>query len=252
MLHLPADRLAELVDNEPTAQELAHLQLCAACAGERRAYTALRALALAEREKAVEPLVSWDQLRAPLAEAGVIMPQREPAPWTVQPARTRNRSLSVSHWALRIAASFALVAVGVAAGRYSERAGIATAAAPPAAMGTIDGAGVSAGTPDGLTSASFTSSADAMATLLRAQEDYQRAAAFLVGSDTTLGPNTPVMFRQRLAALDELMGVTRSALTRAPHDPVINSYYLATLGAREATIQQLELALPEGTRIDRF
>ena len=247
MLHLPADRLVELVDNEPTAQESAHLQTCAACAEERRAYTALWKLALAERGKPVEPLLSWEQLRAPLAESGAIAPQGEHAPWTVQPPRTRK--LGVSHWAFRIAASFALVAVGIAAGRYSERAGIATAR--PAVAGPAL-AIAPASAPDGMTSASFTSSADAMATLIRAQDDYQRAAAFLVASDTTLGPNTPVMFRQRLAALDELMGVTRSALTRAPQDPVINSYYLATLGAREATIQQLQLALPEGTRIDRF
>jgi hypothetical protein len=248
MLHLPADRLAELVDNEPTAQELAHLQLCAACSGERRAFVALRSLAFAERERTAGPLLAWEEIRGPLAAAGMITPRREDTGWTVYSARKLRTS--ASHWTLRIAASFALVAVGIAAGRYSERAGIATASRATAELVTAasDGRGSS----DERTSVSFTSSAAAMASLIRAQEDYQRAAAFLVASDTTLGPNTPVMFRQRLAALDELMGVTRSALARAPQDPVINSYYLATLGAREATIQQLELALPAGTRIDRF
>jgi hypothetical protein len=35
------------------------------------------------------------------------------------------------------------------------------------------------------------------------------------------------------------MNATQMARENAPRDPVINQYYLATLGAREATAQQL-------------
>lgn len=243
MLHLPADRLAELVDVEPTSQELAHLQSCDLCARERQAFCALRELATSERDHTSEPLTTWETLRPGLAAEGLIAPSV--ATVTV-PGRTAPRRFSAAHWGRRAAASFLLVATGVAAGRMSVPADGATPPEVAADVIPAAGAEAAAGT------AQFASEADAMSVLLRAQQDYQRAAAFLLAADTTMGTNTPVMFKQRLAALDELMGVTRSALSRAPQDPVINSYYLAALGAREATLQQLDLALPEGTKIDRF
>lgn len=243
MLHLPADRLAELVDVEPTSQELAHLQSCDLCARERQAFCALREIAALERDRAAESLITWETLRPALAAEGLIAPAVATGH---VPARTASRRFSAAHWGMRIAASFLLVAAGVAAGRMS-----APAQDPPGAEVSADV--IPAANVEGAAGAAqFASEADAMSVLLRAQQDYQRAAAYLLATDTTMGTNTPVMFKQRLAALDELMGVTRSALSRAPQDPVINSYYLAALGAREATLQQLDLALPEGTKIDRF
>lgn len=243
MLHLPADRLAELVDVEPTSQELAHLQSCALCTQERSAFRALRELAASERGHAAEPLLTWDALRPALTAEGLI---GEAVVSQAVPFVRAHRSFNAKHWGLRIAASFLLVTAGIAAGRMSVMPqGEAVALAGSSVTG-VPAAGESGA------SAQFASESDAMTVLLRAQQDYQRAAAFLMADDTTMGTNTPVMFKQRLAALDELMGVTRSALTRSPQDPVINSYYLAALGAREATLQQLDLALPEGTKIDRF
>lgn len=243
MLHLPADRLAELVDVEPTSQELAHLQSCDLCARERQAFCTLREVAAAERDRATESLITWETLRPVLAAEGLIAPAVAAG---AGPAGTASRRFSAAHWGMRIAASFVLVAAGVAAGRMSvpsQDAAGTEAAADAIPAGSIEGTAAAG---------QFASEADAMSMLLRAQQDYQRAAAYLLATDTTMGTNTPVMFKQRLAALDELMGVTRSALSRAPQDPVINSYYLAALGAREATLQQLDLALPEGTKIDRF
>jgi hypothetical protein len=234
MLHLPADRLIELVDIEPTPQELAHLQSCTECARERNALMALRNLAADARMKGGEPLSSWERLRPALLDEDLIEPTTGERPALVRP----KRGFGIGHWSVRMAASIALVAGGVLGGRLTAPVGVVSepASEQPAAV----------------QAAAFSSTSDAMDVLLRAQEDYQRAAAFLLASDTTLGPSTPALYKQRLAALDELMGVTRSALSRVPQDPVINSYYLAALGAREATLQQLELALPEGTRIDRF
>ena len=54
------------------------------------------------------------------------------------------------------------------------------------------------------------------------------------------------MYSKRLVALDQVFNATESALQTAPHDPVINQYYLATMGARVATQQQL--AQPVGLR----
>ncbi len=248
MLHLPADRLAELVDNEPTAQELAHLQGCVSCARERASFRALHELAARERGRLDEPLLSWEQLRHGLAEEGLIT-TKALAPQGAD-AASRRVTISVPTWALRIAASLMLVAAGAAAGRLTAPA--APAPEPVVAAETPAGSEGVASNVLAPSQTAFSSPAEAMTALQQAQQEYQRAAAFLMASDTSINQNTPTMFKQRLAALDELMGVTRSALTRAPHDPVINSYYLAAVGAREATLQQLELALPAGTKIDRF
>jgi hypothetical protein len=244
MLHLPADRLAELVDTEATEQELAHLRSCAACARERAAFRALRELAAAERDVASEPLVPWATLRRELRAEGLVTTTAEqPAVRSASGSSVAARRPRTQYWSMRIAASLVLLASGALYGR---------ATAPAAETATQAGSAAVAGVPASQEEPVFGNTEEALTALMRAQEHYQRAAAFLLASDTTLGTNTPMLYKQRLAALDELMGVTRLALTRVPHDPVINSYYLAALGAREATLQQLELTLPEGTRIDRF
>ena len=60
------------------------------------------------------------------------------------------------------------------------------------------------------------------------------------------------MYRARLAALDGMVSVSRAALYEAPADPVINQYYLATLGAREATMRQIGRTLPAGTQVTPY
>jgi hypothetical protein len=243
MLHLPTDRLAELVDVEPTRQEWAHLEMCADCAREQRAYAALRDLARAEHHAVTEPLTSWADLRRGLEEDGVIASPTF-ASNTVRLVDTRTRHISKSRVGLAAAACFALLTTGMAVGRFIPVRGgsvrTASSAPNPQTSDVIPA------------SATFQNRDQAVEVLLRAQQDYQRAAAFLLASDTTVAPTAPNLYRERLAALDEVMGVTRDALVRAPHDPVMNSYYLATLGAREATLQQLQMALPAGTRIDSF
>jgi hypothetical protein len=99
----------------------------------------------------------------------------------------------------------------------------------------------------------FKSPEEAWATLNRAGEEYQRASAYLSASKTEVPmPTNPDTYRTRLAALDNVMTEMRAALHEAPHDPVINQYYLATVGAREATLRQLGTTLPAGARLNRF
>ena len=59
-------------------------------------------------------------------------------------------------------------------------------------------------------------------------------------------------YQARLAAIDNIIGAARQALYEAPHDPVINRYYLATLGTRAATIRQINTAAPEGTQVSGY
>jgi hypothetical protein len=67
-----------------------------------------------------------------------------------------------------------------------------------------------------------------------------------------LSSDSPAAMRHRLATLDEVGAMVRQALTESPGDPVINGYYLATLGQREATLRQLNAALPAGVRVNSF
>ena len=93
----------------------------------------------------------------------------------------------------------------------------------------------------------------ALAALETSQRNYDRAVAFIAAHDSTIqSPDAGDVFRTRLAALDEMAETSRQALSVAPTDPVLNQYYLSTLGAREVTLRQLGSVLPPGTRLSRF
>jgi hypothetical protein len=99
--------------------------------------------------------------------------------------------------------------------------------------------------------ATFASVDEASVTLERALTDYQRASAFIAANAS--GPTTADssrIYSARLAALDQVGNAMEGALRTAPHDPVINQYYLATMGARVAT-QELA-ARPVGLRLKGF
>jgi hypothetical protein len=89
-------------------------------------------------------------------------------------------------------------------------------------------------------SASFASVDEATAALDRAAREYENASRFLAANNASQ-PNTDssAIYTARLAALDQVVNATENALQTAPHDPVINQYYLATMGARVATQQMV-------------
>lgn len=232
MLHLHTERLAALGDDIPTNDEAAHLATCSACAHERAAYQALVAMAHAEREPFGLPITRWDAIAAELALTSAAPPA---------PVRRTNVPL------LRIAAGLLLVAGGAAVGRVSAGAGplpATVAIATPTDLASIDSP-----TADSV----FASVEEARAAQATFELRYQQAAAYLAQHDTA-GASTgnPVAYRSRLAALDRVISTTSEALRSAPHDPVINGYYLTTLGQREATLRQLNTALPASHRVNSF
>jgi hypothetical protein len=90
------------------------------------------------------------------------------------------------------------------------------------------------------TDASFASVDDASMTLERALGDYQRASAYLAANSPRRSTiDSSGIYRTRLAALEKVGPAMESALRTAPDDPVINQYYLATMGARVATQQMV-------------
>jgi hypothetical protein len=101
--------------------------------------------------------------------------------------------------------------------------------------------------------APFRSQAEAMFVLLRAERDYRLAMSYLAGQDTvTRTPEAPDIYRARLAALDEMATVALEAVREVPTDPVMNRYYLSTLGARDATLRDLGSTLPENVKLVGF
>jgi hypothetical protein len=235
MLHLSTDRLAALGDEQPTSAEAAHLGTCEACARERDAYRTLVAMAQAERSALGLPLTRWDSIATSLESASP-MPMR-------RPARLSTR------WPLQAAAGLLLMAGGAMLGRASAGADpvpLNTAQVPATVSAPAQTAAVA---PDSV----FRSIDDARAAQRRSEQIYQQAVAYLARFDSSaVDDGSPVAYKSRLAALDRVISATSEAMREAPHDPVINGYYLTTLGQREATIRQLNTTLPQSLRLDSF
>jgi hypothetical protein len=245
MLHLHTERLAELADGTPTAEEVAHLAACDTCAHEREAYRSLLLMAAAEREPFGLPLTRWDAIAAELSV--VDQPVLSIAPDIAPRIRRGSRTL-------RIAAGLLLLAGGAMLGRASAGARVLPGSAEQLVAADAPQAPTSvAQSRAAYDSTTFASADEARAAQRRSEALYQQAAAFLARVDTTgIGSGSPVAYQSRLAALDRVISTTREAMREAPHDPVINGYYLTTLGQREATLRQLNTALPASLKVSSF
>jgi hypothetical protein len=250
MLHLTTDRLAALADEHPNAIEAAHLVACPACVREREAHRRLRDLARLEAARPLPPLTTWEGVSAALARETGVAPERGGS-------HVRFPISGLSTHLRRLAAAALLLTTGLAAGRYSAGAvplGFSRAAVADTVRAAVAVVAAAPADEPRDSAASFGSTDDALVALARAERQYQLAASFLAAHDSSAGPfvDSSAVFRARLAALDAVMAGTRTALYEAPHDPVINRYYLATLGAREAAVRQLGTSLPEGQSVSRF
>jgi hypothetical protein len=247
MLHLSTDRLAALGDDTPTPDEASHLALCAECASERAAFVSLVSMAAAERESFGLPLTRWDAIAAELGQAPIVAMPAAPSNSTPVVTLASRRP---GWWTLRVAAALLLMAGGAMMGRAS------VGATPLPVTGETTRAAVASVSPLSLMPAdsmAFTSVEQARIAQQRSEQLFQQAAAYLSASDTNAANvASPVAYRSRLSALDRVISTTREALREAPHDPVINNYYLSTLGQREATLRQLNTALPVSLRLDSF
>ena len=219
--HLSAERLAALADDELTTSEATHVTSCPPCAADLAAHRRLLARAREEGQIPSVPLTRWETLAPQLAAAGLI----------------RQRAF---RWPVRIAAALVLTAGGALVGRY-------TATPRVVAQASVGADNIDDSMPI------FRSAAEALATLNRAERDYRHASAYLVAQnpETTVSDRRDA-YRARLAALDEVAQATAAGLQEVPNDPVLNQYYLSTVGARNATLRQLKGALPVGFRLERY
>jgi hypothetical protein len=258
MSHLSSERLAELADGEPTVAEAEHLAACANCAAERSAHRRLLSMALDERDRIAPPLTEWSTLAVELREQGIIAddyaaPTAETSVVPVVQPRRHRRAWLVG---LRVAAGLVFAAGFGALGRMSAGASPAPSSKEVTTVASrIFNGSAKQVMPNvfGDQSSPFNSVEDALATLETSQRNYDKAVAFIAAHDSTVqSPEAGEVFRTRLAALDEMAETSRQALSVAPADPVLNQYYLSTLGAREVTLRQLGSVLPPGTRLTRF
>lgn len=238
MQHLPIERLAELADGEPTAAELDHLAECAMCSAERIAYTRVVAMAADERRRIAPPISTWGMLSEELREQGLITTREQATARTMFVARTRALA-----W--RTAAGIGILAIGLVGGRLTTGMPLRSALAFSPGSDLV-------GTQVAMGAEEFASTAAAMQTLQRAQQDYERAALYLANHDTSTSEGATEAYRATLAALDEMAETSLRALSEAPADPIINQVYFTTLGARNLTLGKLATALPVGSRLSRF
>ncbi len=243
MSHLHPERLAALADSEPTAAESAHLAACASCAREIAAHRRLLMLAWQERERRVAPLLDWETIGEAAREEGLVYHDGTGS------GGARRVSGRRSPWWLQAAAAVLLMVgggvIGLALGRNSTSPLDETTAMSSGMMTERLASNDSV--------ASFRSTAEAILVLQRAERDYRLAMMYLAGQDTlTRAPEGPDIYRARLAALDEMATVALEAVREVPTDPVMNRYYLSTLGARDATLRDLGETLPENVRLVGF
>ena len=251
MSHLTPERFAELADEQPTAAEAAHLASCAHCAHERAAHAALVVLAADERERPIAPLSEWDSIADRLRANDLI-------------AGAPRRSRFAGRQWLEAAAAVLLIGGGAILGRYSAgptpvavtggdvaqitQGNAVQVAATPVPYGSLGQEGVPAAPV-----MKFASTVEAATVLARAAQEYQAALAYLAQRDTlSHSSDSTQVYRTRLAALDAVANSTKQAMEAAPYDPVINQYYLTTMGAREATLRQLGRTLPADVSLTRY
>jgi hypothetical protein len=222
MQHINPERIAALADEPATLIERTHLASCASCVAELAAAQRLIQMALTDIPAIERPISSWDRLGPALRAEGLIANGIANEP-VVTGGAPRWRG------AMRAAAGLFLAVSGAVVGR-------ASAGLPAGQLAS----GVSVDT-------AFRSTTEAMQVLDRASSDYQRAVAYLAANDSSVtmrGRDAAELYRTRLEALDRAATATRAALYRAPEDPVLNQYYLSTMGARDLTLRQMGEAVP--------
>jgi hypothetical protein len=193
-------------------------------------------LIAAERAREQEPLNQWRTIAARAREEGLIRESSERRSSTGQP------------W-LQAAAAVLLLVGGIAIGRSTL--GLPTATQSQANISGTNPPAVAASsqTPriSPTASVSFASVDEASAALDRAVVEYRRASQFIAANNLAdQTRDSAAIYRARAEALDKIVDATESALQTAPHDPVINQYYLATMGARVAARQVVSTASLKG------
>jgi len=222
MQHLMIETIARLVDEPATPEEQVHLDTCEECCAQLQAMRADLA-ALRDLPMIEPPPTEWPQIESRLLEEGLIR---------------RRRGAGWRGTALRTAASIAVFAVGAASGIAWTRTGASTPA------GNLARSGRATGTAPTLIAATEPTNRDEAIELYRQAEAlYLDALTRVAQIDEPQSGGDPLA---RLAALEGIAAITRSALDQAPADPVINGYHLTALAQKEATLRMIAASKADG------
>jgi hypothetical protein len=179
------------------------------------------------------PPTEWPELEARLLEEGLI--------------RRRTGASHRATWG-RAAAAVALFALGTATGTFVLR-GSAPAGAPATDRAALAGRTVlpALNTQTGpimVSAVEPATAAEALALYRQAEAVYLDALTRVAELGGQGEGSNPVA---RIAALESIAAITRSALEEAPADPIINGYHLTALAQKEATLRQIA-----ATKSDRW
>ncbi len=189
----------------------------------------------AERSREQEPLNDWRTIAARAREEGLLRDSDSGSRGSGQP------------W-LQAAAAILILIGGIAIGRTTI--GLPTVTPNPNNVAAVISepsqtpTAATTPTPAPASDASFASVDDAADALNRALRDYQRASQYIAATNAlTKSGDSTAIYTARAAAFDKIVNATESALRTAPRDPVINQYYLATMGAQVATRQMAAVSM---------
>jgi hypothetical protein len=210
MEHLTAETLARLLDEDPGAEEKAHLDRCEACAAE---LAALRdqTEALATLPEIMPPVGDWEVIEARLRSEGLV---GDPTPLSkLGLARTPA-------W-MPAAAAVVLFLGGAATGAgLFDRDGGAEEA-PARAAATVE--------------AAATAVRDAEQRYVAAVSNYRTLLAAQGDDPSVVDPFS------RYAALEHLVTVSQAAVRQAPGDPFLNGFLASALAERNAAARLVSL-----------
>jgi hypothetical protein len=221
MQHLMIETIARLVDEPATPEEQAHIDACEDCSTQLQAMRADLA-ALHDLPMIEPPPTEWPEIEARLLEEGLIRRRRGP--------RFRGTSL-------RAAASIAVFALGAASGIAWTRTG-STPIGSPVRSGRATGAA-----PTLIAATEPTNREEAIELYRQAEALYLDALTRVAEIDEPQSGGDPLA---RLAALEGIAAITRSALDQAPADPVLNGYHLTALAQKEATLRMIAASKADG------
>ena len=215
MSHLTSESLARLVDESPATSEGDHLDSCHECRDTLEDLR-LQTRALRTLPPVAPPTDAWEKITARLDESRVV------------PLESR-RTIRLLR---RAAAAVILFGLGAASGAAFFGRANAPAAPEPVSERTTSTISVPP-TPE-----------LALTRLRIAEMLYTTALLDYAAARSPQPPNDAIA---RLATLETIVLTTRTALERAPADPLINSYHLAALAERETLLGQLRRNPEKGT-----
>jgi predicted anti-sigma-YlaC factor YlaD len=218
MSHLSLETIARLVDEAPNVLERDHLVACEAC---RRELENMRAdLAVLAGLGTIEPpAIQWPAIEGRLAREGLLRGF----------ARPRGRAL------MRAAAAVLIFAMGSLAGAaWAGGSPLVTDIGRTASTAT-EGSPLAAAL---LAGRKPQNRGDAVRYVTEAEAVYLDAVGVLTDLERRAGfdANDPYA---RLAALEGILSITRTALGQAPADPVLNGYHATAAAQREAILRSI-------------